>query len=53
LHWTVVPSRRRRKILVYRDEVVRNWPGTVNSITHRETEGRTEIEVPVFEIYNT
>jgi hypothetical protein len=49
----VVPSRRRRKILVYSKEVVLNWPSTVNSITHRETEGRTEIEVPLFGIYIT
>jgi len=55
LHRTVGPSKKKKNIyiLVYRSDVVRNWPGTVNSITHSETEGRTGIEVSVFEMYKT
>jgi len=50
----ISPLRRRRfaldcsviekKILVYRIGDVRNWPGTLNSITNRETEGKTELK---------
>jgi hypothetical protein len=32
-------------MLVYRSDVFRNWPGTVNPITLRETEGRKGTEV--------
>jgi len=48
-----MPSKKKKKILVYRRDVVRNWPGTVKSITHKETERRTGIELSVFEMYNT